>query len=158
MKKILFLFLILIFILGCNTSYLPFKSRKEKKQSEKLIKNSFDFSNYQHKRITQNDSISYTLSNLIRNKKVAKSKIKKRLDSFLLNKYDQKKLWVILQLDQAFPNMDFNFEKEDGKKRFNFSNVKDLKKFMDQIDSVLVINIRVKNDSLIRMKNKKKQN
>lgn len=162
MKSKFFLFFISIIIISCNTSYLPFESKKEKRQSERLIKKSFKFSSIEYEKIIQDDSISYSLTKSLKDKKVSKDRIKKRLDSFFTKKYDYKQLWMILELDRTFPDMEFEFEKEDGTKRLDFSSVKDFSKFMKalkkRLDTALRIDIKVKKDSLIRMKNKKKQN
>ncbi|WP_046759337.1 hypothetical protein [Kordia jejudonensis] len=159
MKKLVFPLVIFMLIISCNSSYKPFNSLKEKRQGKKLIRSSFNLSNQNYDRITENDSIVYSLVKSIGNEKLAKSRIERRLDSFIFNKYDQKKLLLILELDRTFPNMDFEFDKEDGSQRLDFSSIKDLKKFMKgggmekMIDSILGLK-QIPKDSIL----KKKQN
>lgn len=156
MKRKILVVSVLLFALGCS-SYVPFESSKKKRVGLTYIKDSLNLTKQEMQKLHANDSLLYIVSKSIEDKKTDKAKIKKRLDSFFLNKYDRNQLWMILELDRTFPTMNFNFLREDGRKMFDFPNMEEFTIFMTKLkkrlDKPLEINIKVRNDSLIRINN-----
>jgi hypothetical protein len=156
MKRNILVVSVLLFAIGCS-SYVPFESNKKKRVGLKYIKDSLDLTKQEYQKLHVNDSLLYIVSKSIKDKKTDKTKIKKRLDSFFLNKYDRNQLWIILELDRNFSTMNFNFLRDDGRKMLDFSNMEEFTIFMNKlkkrIDKPLRIDILVKKDSLIRINN-----
>ncbi|MBC8753950.1 hypothetical protein H2O64_04660 [Kordia sp. YSTF-M3] len=151
--KISYILLFLFIITSCK-SYEPFVSRKAKKENIKHLKKTLDLSKKQFLQLANNDSILYSISKSLKNKKVAKRKVEKRLDSFFYGKYDIDELSIMLELDRNFPEMEFNFEKDNSRKRLEFKNLSELKKFMKKIDSSFKKEIIIVTDSTKKKKQK----
>lgn len=134
MKTKCLILLILISFIACK-SYLPFSNKEEKKEKVSLIKKKLNLKNSQYVKIKKHDSVLFSISNSLE-KDIKLSLISRRLDSFLVENYTKKELLFILDIDRQFPDLDppMEFDRRKNVKQKNFKNMKDFKKFVNNID------------------------
>lgn len=133
--NILQIFIVLFSFISCKT-HLPFASNKEKKINVKLIKDYIFLTKNEFYSIKKEDSLLYKISESVK-KRVNPKLIERRLDSFLLKKYNKDELFLLLMLDKEFLNEKIPFElglPTNVKKGYKINNIKELKEFMKNID------------------------
>lgn len=153
MKIKIFIIVVFICSVGCKT-YSPFNTNSEKRQALKIIKDTFklDFKNYSL--IKKEDSIIFEINESL-TKKVKFKTTKRRLDSFLVGRYDKKKILIALNFDQLKNGWEFDFDYSDQfeGRRLNFKSIEAYKKF--NMDSLIEKELGIKKrDSIIKSERK----
>lgn len=155
MNKLFYYFVLLLVFLSCN-GYEPFASLSEKKITKKYLKNTLLLSNKQLKQIKGNDSLLHQIALSRKKENVSNELIKRRLDSFLLNRYSLKQLYVILDFDREFSSengtIEFSNDVKDDAPSFETAN--EMKKFMDSLVSKTLGMPKKVQDSLNRQNKK----
>jgi len=145
--------IITCFIIFACKSYLPFSSRKDKRESIKILKDSIELSNAGFNFIKNKDSILYELSLSVK-KEVNPKLIKRRLDSLILEDYTRKEFLVMLKIDRVDSGFELD-RKADPNKLYKIDNMEDLEVFMKKLNSLFnrKPNIKVKTETVKVKKN-----
>jgi len=128
MKKQLIFFISIPLLLVACKSYIPFTSVKEKNTQLNLIKDKFQLTNVEFKKIKNEDSILFTVAKSLK-KNIKLSLIERRLDSFFLGNYDRKDLQVILIIDYHFPKFKNELNRKKNAGGIEFKNIEEMKAF-----------------------------
>ncbi|WP_298900765.1 hypothetical protein [uncultured Psychroserpens sp.] len=141
-------------IISC-TSYKPFSSIKEKKERISQIKSSFNLTPKEIKLIKHQDSILYEIAESM-DKEVKFYTTNRRIDSFLSGNYLKDEMLMALNIDQLKLKGEFDFDRTNQFKdrRLNIESLEELEKYMRKIDSSLMINMKIKVDTITKKKNK----
>lgn len=141
--KYLLIVVICLIIVSCS-SYLPFFSKKDKRESVKRIKNEINLSKDEFGVIKNKDSILYEVSLSIE-KEIDSKLIKRRLDSFLLNNYSKKELLHMLKTDRVSYGWSGELVRNaDTTKFLKIKNIEEYEAFMRKLDSNFSGKSRVK--------------
>lgn len=139
--------MLMVMVMSCQ-SYKPFTNKKEKRQGIKLVKKSLKLSNEDIIKLSGKDSLLYNVVLSAKTKKASKSRMRKRIDSFFKGAYTREQLAIMLELDRNFPDFDFNLKKDNGQKNREFKTLKELRKALSSIDSVVEKKVILKRDSI----------
>jgi hypothetical protein len=153
-KNKIFIIIILFFSVGCKTNSL-FSSNSEKRQILNKIKDTFNLDNENYSLIQKEDSIIFEINESLI-KKVNYKTTKRRIDSFLIGKYDKKKILIALNFDQLKNGWEFDFDYSDQFKgrRLNFKSINEYRKF--NMDSLIEKELGIKKrDTMLKPKSKK---
>ncbi|MBV7268990.1 hypothetical protein [Winogradskyella luteola] len=143
----LIIILLILLMINC-TVYKPFSSNKNRKESTRQIKDTFNLTSEEFKQINE-DSILFEISESLA-KQVSFKTTNRRIDSFLSGNYEKKQLLIALNIDQLKLKGEFDFDYTDkfNGRRLYFNTVKEYEEFMKKLDCSFIKKVNFKVDTL----------
>lgn len=138
-------FIVFVFFLISCKSFHSFNSRNDKSKALNEIRYNYKLSNKEKHRLKNQDSVLFLLSSYKKGV-VSEELTKRRLDSFFAGNYTNKELWLLLALDQEFPNknpfeIDFN---NSINKPLDADSYQEAVKMIKGMDSILAKRLNIK--------------
>ncbi|MEM6718359.1 MAG: hypothetical protein AAF611_03490 [Bacteroidota bacterium] len=157
-SRLLFFTLIAVLVIACK-SFEPFTTAEEKKAQLNLIKDKFQLTNKEFKKIKNEDSILFTIGKSLK-KNIKLSLIERRLDSFFLDSYDRRDLQAILLMDYHLPNFKHELNRKKDASGIEFKNIEEMKAFFSpdgkfETDMNRMLGMKKKKDSTDKKKEHK---
>ena len=141
---------------GCKTINYNGKTFKKHK-TLKVIASHLDFNEIENVQIAKNDTIVIETYNALLNS-VKKEKIKKHLDSFLLKKYDSKKLILALKMEQYVKKSGGKFEFNDSidpNNAYHLNSIEEFDSIRKLVLKSFILKIKIDSTTVDSLKTKK---